>query len=70
MLGGRSKKVAFEEKGSRTIYEHVTDAHLAIFEGAFDPLHTMRKDIYNEMVLDFLAGKAIKEYPTVLQERK
>jgi 3-oxoadipate enol-lactonase len=65
VLGGRTKKVPFEERGSRLIYENTPDAVLALFDGAFDPLNTMRKDIWNDMVLDFLAGRALKAYPGV-----
>ncbi len=58
-------RLKFEQKGAHTLYEQIPNAHLAIFANAFDPVSTMRKDIFNEMVLDFLADRPLKSYTNV-----
>lgn len=60
-----------ERKGSHIMYENIPNAQLVLFKDAFDPLNTMRKDIFNEMVLDFINGYAIKQYDDVsIMEKK
>lgn len=63
IMGGDGIK--FEAKGSTTIYNNVKNAILAIFKGGFDPLSTERQTIHDEMILDFLNGRAISQYPGV-----
>jgi 3-oxoadipate enol-lactonase len=64
VMGGDAIK--FEAKGSRTIFEHISNSKLAIFKGGFDPLSTERQTIHDEMILDFLSDRAIKQYPEVI----
>jgi 3-oxoadipate enol-lactonase len=68
VMGGDGIK--FEAKGSRTIFEQIPDARLAIFHGGFDPLSTERQETHDAMILDFLAGRPIKSYPGVTYQEK
>ncbi|MTH54935.1 alpha/beta fold hydrolase [Bacillus mangrovi] len=71
VLGGEKKVMGVDEKkGSQTLFDHIPDAVLALFKDAFDPLSTMKKDQFNEMLLDFLAGTDFKEYDGVTVYRK
>ncbi len=63
VMGGDA--ISFEQLGSNIIYKHIRNASLAIFHDAFDPLNMMRKELFNEMVMDFLEGKQIKKYEGV-----
>ncbi|MFJ7737400.1 alpha/beta fold hydrolase [Lysinibacillus sp. NPDC097287] len=54
-----------EKKASLAIYKHIPNSTLAVFENAFDPLSTMRCEIFNEMILDFLEDKPLNEYESV-----
>lgn len=67
VMGGAGKVVTGvdEGKGSRTIYNHLQNAKLALFKDAFDPLSTMRRDIFNEMIMDYLEDKPLKHYKDV-----
>ncbi|WP_052948003.1 alpha/beta fold hydrolase [Aneurinibacillus tyrosinisolvens] len=46
--------------------EHISNAKITIFNGGFDPLSTERQEIHDEMILDFLANRPIKQYPKVM----
>lgn len=72
VMGGEGKVVTGidEGKGSRIIFEHIPNAVLALFKNAFDPLSTMRKDIFNEMIIDFLQGNMLKDYENVIYSYK
>ncbi|WP_020059928.1 hypothetical protein [Bacillus sp. 123MFChir2] len=50
-----------EGKTAKTIHKHIQNSTLALFQDAFDPL----KDIFNEMVLDFLRDSSLHEYGEV-----
>ncbi|MCR8645962.1 alpha/beta hydrolase [Paenibacillus sp. N1-5-1-14] len=67
VMGGEGKVVTGvdEGKGSRIIFEYIRNAKLALFKNAFDPLSTMRKDIFNEIILDFLEERPLKKYEGV-----
>lgn len=67
VMGGEGKVMTGvdEGKGSRTIFNHIQHAQLALFKNAFDPLITMRRDIFNEMITDFLEDKPLKQYKDV-----
>jgi len=67
VMGGEGKVITGvdEGKGSRTIFNHIQNAKLALFKNAFDPLSTMRRDIFNEMIIDFLEDKPLKQYNDV-----
>lgn len=66
VMGGDMKIMGVDEgKASRTIYEHIPNATLALFKNAFDPLSTMKSEIFNDMILDFLEGKPLKQYDDV-----
>lgn len=68
VMGGDG--ISYEAKASRTIYDHISDARLAIFHKGFDPLTTERQEIHDDMVLDFLAGRPIKQYEGVAYAAK
>ncbi|QED49285.1 alpha/beta fold hydrolase [Cytobacillus dafuensis] len=72
VMGGDMNIMGVDErKASETIYEHIPNATLALFKNAFDPLSTMKWEIFNDMILDFLEGKPIKQYEEVrLTEKK
>ncbi|UPW81464.1 hypothetical protein [Lysinibacillus sp. Ag94] len=67
VMGGEGKVLTGvdERKGSQTIFNHIHNAKLALFKNAFDPLSTMRRDIFNEMIIDFLEDKPLKQYKDV-----
>ncbi|OMP65618.1 alpha/beta fold hydrolase [Domibacillus epiphyticus] len=66
VMGGDKKVMGVDErKGSQILYDNIPNAALALFKNAFDPISTMEKDIFNEMILDFLDGKIFKEYERV-----
>ena len=66
VMGGDMKVMGVDErKGSTTIYEHIPNATLALFENCFDPLSTMKYEIFNDMILDFLDGHTLKQYEGV-----
>lgn len=66
VMGGDRKVMGVDErKGSEIIFDHISDSTLALFKDAFDPLSTMRRDQFNEMVMDFLTEKDLKSYPGV-----
>ena len=66
VMGGDMKIMGVDErKASKIIYEHIPNATLAVFKNAFDPLSTMKCAIFNEMILDFLEGKELKQYEDV-----
>ena len=66
VMGGDRKVFGVDERrGSEIIFENIPDATLALFKDAFDPLSTMKKDIFNEMVMGFLEGKELKPYNEV-----
>ncbi|RHW38375.1 alpha/beta hydrolase [Lysinibacillus yapensis] len=66
VMGGDMKVMGVDErKASKTIYEHIPNAALALFKNAFDPLSTMQPEIFNDMILDFLEGKPLKQYDNV-----
>ncbi|WP_219375871.1 alpha/beta fold hydrolase [Bacillus mycoides] len=67
VMGGEGKLMpgVDEGKGSRIIFSHVQNAKLALFKHAFDPLNTMRRDIFNEMIIEFLEDKPLKQYKDV-----
>lgn len=46
------ERFAFEHNGAHMLYERIPQPQRAIFVDAFVPVSTMRKDIFNEMVLD------------------
>jgi len=66
-MGGEGKVMTDvdEGKGSRTIFNHIQNVKIALFKNAFDPLSTMRRDIFNEMIIDFLEDKPLKQYKDV-----
>lgn len=70
VLCGDKKNVGPEEKAGIIIFNHIPKATLGVFKNAFDPLTTMRRDIFNEMVLDFLGDRPLKSYETVTYTRK
>jgi 3-oxoadipate enol-lactonase len=72
VMGGAGKVVGVDEgKGSTIIYNNMSqNVTLALFKGAFDPLTTMRKEIFNEMVLDFLFNRKLKNYEGVTMKTK
>lgn len=72
VMGGAGKVVTGidEGKAARLIYERIPDARLVLVEGAFDPLSTMRKDVFNDVVMSFLADEEIKHYQGVIYESK
>ncbi|EMA6345043.1 alpha/beta hydrolase [Bacillus cytotoxicus] len=55
-----------EGKAGKTIHKYIPNSTLALFQDAFDPLNVMKKDIFNEMVLDFLKDSPLHEYTNVL----
>ncbi|MGR5909204.1 hypothetical protein ACT7C4_01060 [Bacillus pacificus] len=67
ILSGAGKVVTGvdEGKAARTIHKYISNSTLALFENAFDPLNVMRKDIFNEMVLDFLRDSSLHDYGEV-----
>lgn len=66
VLGGDMKIMGVDErKASTTIYENIPDATLALFKNCFDPLSTMKCDIFNEIILDFLEENTLKQYEDV-----
>ncbi|WP_242220027.1 alpha/beta fold hydrolase [Bacillus cereus group sp. BfR-BA-01380] len=67
ILSGAGKIVTGidEGKAGRTIYKNVANGKLALFQNAFDPLNVMKKDIFNEIVLDFLSNVPFKRYSEV-----
>ena len=66
VMGGDMKIMGVDErKGSMIIFEHIPNATLALFKDAFDPLSTMKPEIFNEMILDFLEDKPMKQYEDV-----
>ncbi|MFC3885665.1 alpha/beta fold hydrolase [Bacillus songklensis] len=70
VMVGDKKNIGPEVQAGEIIFKHIPDAALAIFKDAFDPLSTMRRDIFNEMVLDFLDGKRLKQYDGITYEYK
>ncbi|MBS2967809.1 alpha/beta hydrolase [Metabacillus sp. KIGAM252] len=71
VMGGEKKVMGVDEKkGSENLFAHIPDAVLVLFKDAFDPLSTMRKDLFNEMVLDFLEGRDFKSHEGVTVYRK
>ncbi|MCM3290461.1 alpha/beta hydrolase [Paenibacillus sp. MER 180] len=72
VMGGEGKVMTGidEGKGSRTIYDQINHAILALFKDAYDPLSTMRKDIFNEMIIDFFEDRPLRTYNDVVVERK
>ncbi|AIE61329.1 alpha/beta fold hydrolase [Bacillus methanolicus] len=73
IMGGEGKVVTgiYEGKASAIIFDNMHEnATLALFKGAFDPLSTMRKELFNEMVIDFLQGKKLKDYQGVIIQSK
>lgn len=66
VMGGDMKIMGVDErKASTIIYEHIPNAVLALFKNSFDPLSTMKCEIFNEMVLDFLEESPLKQYEDV-----
>lgn len=66
VMGGDTKVMGVDErKGSQILFDNIPNATLALFKNAFDPISTMEKDIFNEMILDFLDGKSFKGYEGV-----
>ncbi|MFE3574827.1 hypothetical protein [Lysinibacillus sp. NPDC059133] len=67
VMGGEGKVITGvdEGKGSRIIFNHIQNAKLALFKNAFDPLSTMSRDIFNEMIIDFLEDKPLQQYKDV-----
>jgi 3-oxoadipate enol-lactonase len=66
VMGGDRKIMGVDEKkGSVILFENIPNARLALFKDAFDPLTTMRKDIFNEMVMDFIEERPLKSYDGV-----
>lgn len=68
VMSGAGKVVTGIDEGvaATTIFNNLKcEATLALFKDAFDPLNTMRKDIFNEIVPDFLEGKKLKMYDGV-----
>ena len=51
-------------------YDHINHATLALFRDAYNPLSTMRKDIFNEMIIDFFKDRPLRTYKDVVIERK
>ena len=54
-----------ERRGSEIIFENIPHSKLALFKDAFDPLSTMRRDQFNEVVMDFLTNNDLKTYTDV-----
>ncbi|WP_234447536.1 hypothetical protein [Viridibacillus soli] len=66
VMGGDKKIMGVDEKkGSQIIFENIPNAVLALFKDSFDPLSIMKKDIFNDMVLDFLEGHKLNSYEGV-----
>ncbi|MGG2016306.1 alpha/beta fold hydrolase [Bacillus sp. S10(2024)] len=67
ILSGAGKVVTGvdEGKAAKTIHKYIQNSTLALFQDAFDPLNVMKKDIFNEMVLDFLRDASLHEYDEV-----
>jgi 3-oxoadipate enol-lactonase len=59
-----------EHLGSQKIYDHLPNATWAVFHDAFDPVSTMRKDEFNEMLIDFLQDRPLKPYGDVAYHQK
>ncbi|MGE5654610.1 MAG: alpha/beta fold hydrolase [Bacillota bacterium] len=70
IMAGDKKIVGPEEKAAMIMLEHIPNAVAAIFHGAFDPLTTMRRDTFNDMVIDFIKGNELKPYDGVKYVRK
>ncbi|PEZ09274.1 alpha/beta hydrolase [Bacillus sp. AFS018417] len=70
VLCGDKKNVGPEEKAGNIIFNHIPKATLGVFKNAFDPLTTMRRDIFNEMVLDFLGDRPLQSYEDVTYTNK
>lgn len=72
VMGGEGKVMTGidEGKGSRTIYNHINHATLALFRDAYDPHSTMRRDIFNETIIDFFEDRPLRAYNDVVIERK
>jgi 3-oxoadipate enol-lactonase len=66
VMGGDRKVMGVDErKGSQILFNNIPNSTLALFKNAFDPISTMEKDIFNEMILDFLEGNQFKKYKEV-----
>ncbi|UNL86801.1 alpha/beta fold hydrolase [Priestia koreensis] len=66
VMGGNQKVMGVDEKkASQIIFNQIPNATLALFSDAFDPLSTMKKDIFNEMVMCFITDNDFKSYPNV-----
>jgi len=66
VMGGDRKVMGVDERrASEIIFEQLPNGKLALFKDAFDPLSTMRRDIFNEMIDDFLQSKELKVYEGV-----
>ncbi|RUL54038.1 alpha/beta fold hydrolase [Lysinibacillus antri] len=66
VMGGDRKVMGVDErKGSQILFNNIPNATLALFKNAFDPISTMEKDIFNEMIMDFFEGKPFKSYEGV-----
>ncbi|MFC5775418.1 alpha/beta fold hydrolase [Ectobacillus antri] len=66
VMGGDRKVMGVDErKGSQILFNNIPNSTLALFKNAFDPISTMEKDIFNEMILDFLEGNQFKQYKEV-----
>ncbi|MFD2616461.1 alpha/beta fold hydrolase [Terrilactibacillus laevilacticus] len=71
VMGGDRKVVGVDErKGSEILFENIPNSTLALFKDAFDPLSTMRKDIFNEMIMDFIEERPLKRYDGVRYKEK
>jgi 3-oxoadipate enol-lactonase len=70
VLAGDKKNVGPEAKAANIIYNNIAKGTLAIFKDAFDPLTTMRRDVFNDMVLDFLVDRKLKSYEGVTYKSK
>ncbi|MGH1143316.1 alpha/beta fold hydrolase [Bacillus pseudomycoides] len=54
-----------EEKAAQILFKNISNSTLAIFNNSFDPLNIMEKNIFNDMVIDFLKGNPLKTYENV-----
>lgn len=70
VLCGDRKNVGPEEMAGKMIFNHIPKAILGVFKNACDPLTTMRRDIFNEMVLDFIEDRSLKPYEDVTYTTK
>lgn len=65
VIAGGDNRVGPESESGKIIYQQIPKARFAVIHDAFDPVTVMKKDIFNQMTINFLQGKALPHYPEV-----